>query len=426
VTISPGSVKRQFVTTSTNDLVIPDTITIDAVGPMPILRPATAAEVGEIVRRCAAEGTAVYPVGGGTMLDYGLPPVRPGVAVELRALDKVIDFPASDMTITVEAGITIARLNQITRAEGLHLPIDVPDPERATLGGAIACNVSGPRRYGYGTFRDYILGITTINDRGEAVSAGGRVVKNVAGYDLMKLHTGALGTLGAITQVTLKLQPVPEAWALFYCAFRRECLANILDITHQSATRPAILGFRQLGHGSDSADQFWSLVAVFEGGEEAVAWQQTDVQKALSGQQFSILDGRRGKGSMDGPFTGTFADVIWRATLPQSGAASFAEGVADSEGSDLWAEGGGGIVRGAITFVNETNDLQARDLLRRALVSACGCGGNLIIERCPSEWKTTLSVWGRPPADLALQKSVKRALDPQNIFNPGRFVTDAF
>src|SRR3954454_14472916 len=187
---------------------------------MPVERPASAADLADIVRRggpacrSPADGTAVYPVGGGTMLDYGLPPARPGVAVDLRSLDKVVDFPARDMTITVEAGITIARLDEITRAEGLHLPIDVPDPERATLGGAIACNVSGPRRYGYGTLRDYILGITTVNDRGELVSAGGRVVKNVAGYDLMKLHTGALGTLGVITQVTLKLRPVPEERAL--------------------------------------------------------------------------------------------------------------------------------------------------------------------------------------------------------------------
>src|SRR5207249_10267822 len=126
----------------------------------------------------------------------------PGVAVATTALHQVIDFPARDLTITVQTGITIARLNEITRAEGLQLPIDVPDPERSTLGGAIACNVSGPRRYGYGTFRDYVLGITTVNDRGELASAGGRVVKNVAGYDLMKLHTGALGTLGVITRVT--------------------------------------------------------------------------------------------------------------------------------------------------------------------------------------------------------------------------------
>src|SRR3954469_6415224 len=188
-----------------------DTLTIDGVGPMPVVRPASAADVADVVRRAAADGTAIYPVGGGTMLDYGMPPARPGVALDLRSLDKVIDFPARDMTITVEAGVTIARLNEITRAEGLHLPIDVPNAESATLGGAIACNVSGPRRYGYGTFRDYVLGITTVNDRGESVSAGGRVVKNVAGYDLMKLHTGALGTLGVIAAVTLKLRPIPEA-----------------------------------------------------------------------------------------------------------------------------------------------------------------------------------------------------------------------
>ena len=180
-----------------SDRVTPDSITIDGVGPMPVVRPSSAAEIGEVVRRCAADGTAIYPVVGGTMLDYGLPPARPGAAIDLRSLDKVIDFPASDMTITVETGITIGRLAEITRAEGLHLPIDVPEPERATLGGAIACNVSGPRRYGYGTFRDYVLGITTINDRGESVSAGGRVVKNVAGYDLMKLHTGAWGRWGS-------------------------------------------------------------------------------------------------------------------------------------------------------------------------------------------------------------------------------------
>src|SRR3954447_26322531 len=102
---------------------------------MPVERPASAADLAEIVRRCAADGTAVYPVGGGTMLDYGLPPARPGVAVDLRSLDQVVDLPARAITTTVGAGITVARLNEITRAEGLHLPIDVPDADRATLGG---------------------------------------------------------------------------------------------------------------------------------------------------------------------------------------------------------------------------------------------------------------------------------------------------
>src|SRR5262245_60139867 len=111
-----------------------ESLTIDGVGPMSVVRPVSAADVGDVVRKAAADGTAVYPVGGGTMLDHGLPPARPGVAVDLRALDKVIDFPARDMTITVEAGVTLAKLDEIARAEGLHLPIDVPEPERATVG----------------------------------------------------------------------------------------------------------------------------------------------------------------------------------------------------------------------------------------------------------------------------------------------------
>ena len=104
-------------------------------------------------------------------------------------------------------------MQSILRAERQQLPVDIALPERATLGGAIATNASGPRRYGLGTLRDYVIGINVVNDQGEEIKAGGRVVKNVAGYDLMKLYTGSFGTLGIITQVTLKLKPLPEASA---------------------------------------------------------------------------------------------------------------------------------------------------------------------------------------------------------------------
>src|SRR5262249_46542958 len=133
-------------------------------------------------------------------------------ALSTAELNQVIDYPARDLTITVQAGITMQKLQETLATENQWLPIDVPSPERASIGGAIACDVSGPRRYGYGTLRDYVIGITIVNDRGEETYAGGRVVKNVAGYDFMKLHTGALGTLGVITQVTLKVKPRPEAW----------------------------------------------------------------------------------------------------------------------------------------------------------------------------------------------------------------------
>ncbi|HEY1376369.1 MAG TPA: FAD-binding oxidoreductase [Gemmataceae bacterium] len=409
-----------------------DPLTIDGVGPMPVERPASAAELAEIVRRCAADQTAVYPVGGGTMLDYGLPPARPGVAVDLRALDQVIDFPARDMTITVGAGITIAKLNEITRAEGLHLPIDVPDADRATLGGAIACNVSGPRRYGYGTFRDYVLGITTVNDRGELVSAGGRVVKNVAGYDLMKLHTGALGTLGVIAQVTLRLRPVAEERAILAGSNGDIArLGPVLDRLSQTQTRPTVVDFgwnpgvKADGHPKPTRAGF-ALFLGFDGGREAVAWQAEQIQRELAEYEldFTITPADRVDAQLARAANPPDAPLRFRVSLPPSKIAPFCEQVSDLPIIDLRGQAGSGVVRGYFADSVRLADTQRH--VPWLVEIAAGQSGNIVIERCPPEWKKSLPVWGRPPADLALQKAVKRALDPQNIFNPGRFVTDAF
>ena len=219
----------------------PLTCLIDDFGPLPVVPPSSVAEMGDFVRRAAAEGQAIYPVGGRTMLDYGLPPTRPGLVVDLRRLDRVIDYPARDMTITVQAGITVARLQEVLAGENQRLPVDVPCAEQATLGGALATNVSGPRRYGFGTLRDYVIGISVVNDEGQEVKAGGRVVKNVAGYDLCKLYIGALGTLGIISQVTLKLRPRPEEQALLTLGCSADDLEPLLDLLHHSRTRPVCL-----------------------------------------------------------------------------------------------------------------------------------------------------------------------------------------
>src|SRR5262249_50140763 len=179
---------------------------IDDFTPQSMHRPSNVVELGELIRRASAEGLALYPFGGSTMPNLGCTPTKPGLGIDMRAFDQVIDYPARDMTITVQSGITIAKLQEVLAKENQRLPIDVPMPETATLGGAIAVNASGPRRYGYGTLRDYVIGISFMNDEGQEVKAGGRVVKNVAGYDICKLQIGALGTLGIITQVTLKVK----------------------------------------------------------------------------------------------------------------------------------------------------------------------------------------------------------------------------
>jgi glycolate oxidase FAD binding subunit len=405
-----------------------DTFTIDAVGPMPFVRPTTAAEVGDIVRRCAADGTAIYPVGGGTMLDFGMPPARVGIAVDLRSLDKVIDFPAADMTITVEAGITIARLNEITRAQGLHLPIDAPDPERATLGGAIACNVSGPRRFGYGTFRDYILGITTVNDRGEEVSAGGRVVKNVAGYDLMKLHTGALGTLGIITQVTLKLRPVPEEIGGVIVGVPADRLAEALEMVHRSQTRPQYT----LSDCIPTREGWvWPVRIGFEGSRDSVAWQVEQLQRELGADGWGFCRGDVGNvGWTELPeIPNRFlknTDCRLCASVPPSAVAEVCRLATSLDGEVcILTFPGNGVV-----LVELRSDVwplvRFSQALQRLLAEAKAHDGNVVVQYCPTEWKKSLPVWGRPPADLALQKAVKRSFDPKNIFNPGRFVADAF
>ncbi|HEX4609682.1 MAG TPA: FAD-dependent oxidoreductase, partial [Urbifossiella sp.] len=126
------------------------TLSIDGSRPLPVRRPASAAEVGELVRAAAAAGEGVYPVGGRTALDVGLPPAKPGFALDTSALGGVIDYPARDMTVTVQAGITVGKLRSALAAEGQWLPVDIPRPDAATLGGAVALNLSGPRRFGYG------------------------------------------------------------------------------------------------------------------------------------------------------------------------------------------------------------------------------------------------------------------------------------
>ncbi|HEY2159230.1 MAG TPA: FAD-binding oxidoreductase, partial [Isosphaeraceae bacterium] len=150
-------------------------------------RPTTVDELREIIPRRVAEGLAIYPQGGRTALDYGGVPRRPGVAVDVTGLARVIDFPAADMTITVEAGITLDALSRVLDSEGQRLEIDAPQATQATVGGIFATNATGPRRYGCGRPRDQIIGVGFVTSDGNLVKGGGRVVKNVAGYDFPRL-----------------------------------------------------------------------------------------------------------------------------------------------------------------------------------------------------------------------------------------------
>jgi glycolate oxidase FAD binding subunit len=406
---------------------------IDDFGPLPVVRPLSVAELGDVVRRAAAERQAIYPVGGGTMLGLGLPPARPGFAVDARALNSVIDYPARDMTITVQAGVSIAELQRVLAVENQRLPVDVPHADRATLGGALAVNVSGPRRYGFGTLRDYVLGISTVNDEGCEVKAGGRVVKNVAGYDLCKLHVGALGTLGVITQATLKVRPIPETQVLLALGCDAAGLAPLLDLLHRSRTRPACLDVLNTAAARDVArdaraampDAPWTVVVGIEDGVDSMSWQVRQLMQEAPPAGFRGLDIRAGAAGQslwqalveatDGPI----ARLSFKANLLPSATASFCLQAASGD-VRLHAHAGSGIVHGH--FVSDLTLASAQEILKGLSNAAAAARGNLILPRCPSEWKRTLAVWGARRGDASLMREVKAKLDPNNLFNSGRFL----
>jgi glycolate oxidase FAD binding subunit len=391
---------------------VSESLVIDGSAPLPVRRPASVREVGELVTDCRRAGHGVYPVGGRTLLDLGRPPAKPGIALDATALDRVIDYPARDMTVTVEAGMTVAGLGRVLAAEGQWLPIDVPHPERATLGGAVATNASGPRRFGHGTLRDYVIGISFVSDDGVEVKGGGRVVKNVAGYDLMKLHTGALGTLGVVTQVTLKVKPRPEASAAVTFTVGPDELGPTLDRLHGSASRPvAVEVTNHLRPGA------WAVAVGFEEKASTVRWQADTLLaelKATPARDVTELTGA----DADALWR-TLTDLqvrpesryIWKAGVLPSKIATVGLSLFDSY--LLHAEALNGII-----WVHAPGDDPGKFSWIEQQVTMAR--GRYTVRRCPVEWKDGARMLGRPLDDFNLMRHVKRTLDPDDVFNPGR------
>jgi glycolate oxidase FAD binding subunit len=420
----------------------PSSCVIDDAGPFPVVRPASVGELGDVVRRAAADGLALYPVGGRTALDLGLPPARPGLAVDTTALAAVIDYPARDLTVTVQAGIPLDALRRLLATEGQRLPVDVPRPESATLGGALAVNASGPRRLGFGTLRDYVIGISTVNDDGQETKAGGRVVKNVAGYDLCKLHVGALGTLGIISQVTLKLRPLPEETTLLTLGCDGAALAELLDSLHRSRTRPVCLDVlnpaaaRALTEtaGPGLPDAAWAVVLGYEDSRETVNWQVRQLLEELPPRRVRGLDVRSAATAADlwraliefptrglGRASEAAPAVTFRAGLLPSVIASFClEAAALPAEVQLQAHAGSGIVLGHLE--GDLTAARVQEMLKGLQAQVVSARGHLTLPRCPAPWKKEFPVWGPPRGDWALMRQVKERLDPRRLFNPGRFI----
>ena len=419
-------------------------VQIDGFGPLPLHRPETVAELGDLVRKARSAREAVYPVGGGTHLNMGLPPKRTGIAVATTLLNQVVDYPARDLTITVQAGIRVQELQAILAKENQRLAVDIARPDWATLGGALATNASGPRRYGCGTLRDYLIGVSFVNDDGNEIKSGGRVVKNVAGYDICKLLVGSLGTLGIITQATLKLRPLPEARALVPVYVELDRVDALLNLVHASQTRPCSVDLFNVNawnrlHPYDYPDldmlRLLSVEVGYEDNEQALTWQLKALDQELRQHQFqggeptlgtSCDDFWQSLTDFDSPFDqeARLLDEIFslKASVPPQALGELIRlALRSHEDWEIVAHAGNGIVRFQRQDDSSNRDvvLEASSEVRRIVAEL---GGHSIIDQCPTEWKSDLDVWGPPRGDFWLMKRIKESLDPDNIFNPGRFV----
>src|SRR6202521_4197984 len=185
-------------------------LSVDGLLPSTVMCPVDADDAARDLHACDLAPAAVVVWGGGTQMRLGAPARRYEVAFSTERMTRLLEYEPADLTCRVEAGTRLSDLQATLRAQGQRLPLDPPHPERATVGGMVAANTNGLSRGRYGTVRDWVIGIAVAYPSGKVARAGGKVVKNVAGYDLMKLHIGALGTLGVVAEVNLKVQGIPE------------------------------------------------------------------------------------------------------------------------------------------------------------------------------------------------------------------------
>jgi glycolate oxidase FAD binding subunit len=416
---------------------------VDGRTPCGVVLPGAADEVARVVTAAAAAGVPVIPWGGGTQMSRGTPPPDGALVVGLRRLNRVVEHEPGDLTATVEAGITIEALQAALGMRGQWLPLDPPAPGEATLGGVLASNAAGPRRHGYGTARDLVIGIRVVAADGRLVRAGGKVVKNVAGYDLVKLYIGSHGTLGIIVDVTLKLRPRPEAegacWATFASLDAAAGAAATLAGSELGPVVLTLLDERAAVAGARGsalpAARGPALLAAFDGLARTVAWQGDEAARRLRAAGARTVDWldaasvtralevvREPRRLIANPVALATAGVLPRAVGPYMEAAHATARAAGFEATAV-AHAGHGIVT-LLLAPGSTPQPAAvtAGVLAEWRAAARAHDGHLVVEWAPLGVREACPVWDPPGPSLALMKGLKASLDPRGVLNPGRFV----
>lgn len=377
---------------------IPADATGDAL-PACVVAPATEAELAQCLAAAQRVGLHVLPRGGGTKSTWGDPPPAGGVVLSTRRLDQVIEHAAGDMTATVEAGCTVTAFQETLAKQGQRVALDPLWPDQATIGGVLATNDSGSLRHAFGSLRDLVLGVTVALPDGTLARSGGKVVKNVAGYDLPKLMTGAMGTLGVITRATFRLHPLPRATRTFAFAAPTPQDANRFTLAVQDSTLPVT-----------------GLQVVAEAGEARVALRVEGSNACVAASVNPIFRIAAACGLTESAHPEPWAErerlwgppgVVAKITFLPSRLAELCGEVKNVRGT-LVAQGiGVGLL--AVSEVDEA----AMDTLAQKV---SGLGGATTVLRGPSQWKRRLNT---PANALPLMRRIKQQFDPAGILNSG-------
>jgi glycolate oxidase FAD binding subunit len=433
----------------TNDRAEIATYQIDGKSPAAVVRPASSEEVAEIVKFAAAEKLAIVPTGARTKLGIGMPPRRFDLALDMTRMDRIVAYDPGDLTLSVDPGIPLHKIAGTLAEHRQFLPLAVPFMDRATAGGTIASGVDSPLRQIYGTARDFVLGMEFITGEGIAAKSGGRVVKNVAGYDMHKLMIGALGTLGVITKINFRTFPLPRAVRTCVATFRGPTAA--CEFRHgiaRSALRPQSVEILAAGAGCDPSlgrraavsfeDDRWSVVVSFAGDEAVLDRTRRELQGLARGMNQNSLESFTELRANPAENVNRYIADLPAAILEHSPAAAIfkvsalpmdmAGLAADIQGIEVpWLVmmRGLGVTYFALLPPDRSEGslrVLKQECARILSLSGKTPWGRSLLLWCPSELKREINVWGAPSGDFALMQKLKSVFDPSGILSPGRFM----
>ncbi len=395
---------------------------VDGVEPSLVVEPYSIEETSEVMKLASREGLAVSPRGGGTKMGLGNPPKAVDLILSTARMDAIIEHVPGDQIVRTQAGLKLQDLQDNLAESNQLFGVDPPEGG-ATVGGVVAANASGPRRLRYGTVRDLIIGIKIVLADGTVAKAGGKVVKNVAGYDLSKLFTGSLGTLGIIAEANFRLHPIREsARTVFLEVDQPTQIPQVAQAFTHSTFSQFVLDALEMRWEDDRG----VVAALFEGIEPAVEAQSSAATELLrSHGEANIL----GKDEGD-EFWESFArrpwatgDVALKIGAPPSELATVLDsvlGAAERAGVEVRFSGHAGT---GVTFVGLSGeDDRLVDAVEEVREIRVRRGGSVVVQEAPLAIKERLDVWGTVGDYLGLTRRVKEKFDPGYIMNPGRFL----